>query len=410
MKKIFYALLLCCAFIPGYAQRICATEEYQQTQPTRLYEVLSPQTSSGFIRDTLSDEVIIVPVVIHVLYNNNIQNISDAQVLSQLEALNNDFRKLNNVENIPSAFASFSADSRIVFCLAKIDPAGKLTNGIIHKYTTKQNWSANDEMKFSASGGSDAWDSKRYLNIWVCDLSGKSPGYATIPGSPADKDGIVIQYDAFGTTGTVRAPFNKGRTATHEAGHWLGLKHLWGDALCGDDQVGDTPPQRAYNNGCPSFPQTSTCSINANGDMFMNFMDFTDDACMSMFTTGQKNKMRSLFALGKAKNSFLNAKDCESPAILVRAIPVDTVALPATESIISFYPNPAKDFINIEVKNDFELINTTIKIYNFLGREMKTQLVKFKKNTISISTLPVGIYVLKIGEGRSAKIIRFVKN
>lgn len=409
MKKIFYSILFCCVFMPGYSQLVCVTEKYQQTQ-TPLYLVSSPQTSPGSIRDTLPDEVIIVPVVIHVLYNENVQNITDAQVLSQLEVLNNDFRKLNNVENIPSAFVSFSADARIVFCLAKADPIGKLTNGIIHKYTTKQSWLANDDMKFTASDGNDAWDSKRYLNIWVCDLSGKSPGYATIPGSSVDKDGIVIDYDAFGTTGTVRSPFNKGRTATHEVGHWLGLKHLWGDALCGDDEVGDTPPQRSYNNGCPSFPQTSTCSVNANGDMFMNFMDFTDDVCMSMFTTGQKNKMRSLFALGKPRNSFLYSKGCESPEPEERTLPVNTVVLSEPEGIISFYPNPAKNFIIIEVKNGIQLIDKTIKIYNFLGREMKTQLLRYQKNTISINELPAGIYILKIGEGRSAKIIKFVTN
>jgi hypothetical protein len=184
---------------------------------------------------------------------------------------------------------------------------------------------------------------------------------------------------------------------------------LWGDALCGDDQVADTPPQRAYNNGYPSFPQTSTCSINANGDMFMNFMDFTDDVCMSMFTTGQKNKMRSLFALGNVRNSFLDSKVCESPAIQEPVL-VDTIVSSPAESVISFYPNPAKDFINIEVKTGIQRVDKTIKIYNFSGREMKTQLLKSQKNTISINKLPVGMYVLKIGEGTNAKIIRFVKN
>ena len=403
--KIIYALLMVCAILPCKAQRICATYDYTEKQPQQLSRSSLQTIVPG--SDTLPGQIITVPVVIHILYNNSTQNISDAQVLSQLDVLNKDYRRLNSIQNIPAAFASLAADSKIVFCLAKTDPAGKATSGIIHKFTKTANWLANDEMKFSASEGDNAWDSKKYLNIWVCNLFGRNLGYASLPGSPADKDGIVIQYDVFGTTGTVRAPFDKGRTATHETGHWLGLKHLWGDALCGDDMISDTPPQKSYNNGCPSFPHTSTCSINANGDMFMNFMDFTDDGCMSMFTNGQANKMRSMFALGKARNSFLNSSACNSPLPEAGVLATDsTVTIKAG---ISLYPNPAKDFIIVEASTSLELIGKTLKIYSILGTEIKAQVLTSQKNVITINNFKAGMYVVKIGEGKEVKIMRFVK-
>src|SRR5699024_2630864 len=136
--------------------------------------------------------------------------------------------------------------------------------GIVRKHTNVSSFMGEDGMKFSGSGGDDAWDSKRYLNIWVCSLFGRSLEYATPPGGPADKDGVVINFDVFGTTGSLRANFDKGRTATHEVGHWLGLRHIWGDETCGNDEVDDTPRQLSYNFNCPSFPHVTSCS--PNGD------------------------------------------------------------------------------------------------------------------------------------------------
>ncbi|MEO6327993.1 MAG: M43 family zinc metalloprotease [Ginsengibacter sp.] len=365
------------------------------------------------LRDTLPAEVIVVPVVIHVLFNSGTQNISDAQVMSQIESLNKDYRRLNDISKIPAAFASLSADSRITFCIAKTDPFGKPTTGIIHKYTKTANWTANDQMKFSASGGDDVWDSKRYLNIWVCNLFGRSLGYSSLPGSPADKDGVVIQYDVFGTTGIVRAPFDKGRTATHEIGHWLGLLHLWGDALCGDDKVDDTPPQRSYNNGCPSFPHISSCSKDANGDLFMDFMDFTDDGCMSMFTHGQAAKMRSMFAAGNARNSFLNSLVCNSPSpeegVSFDGVPVYPNSTGAIKNDISLYPNPATNYINVKPNNGADLTGKTLIIYNTMGTAVKTQQLTSGKNSVLINNLPAGIYSVKIGEAKEIKTLRLIK-
>ena len=391
----------------AHAQR-CDTYEYYKKYPvTNSYLTNRVTDQSKSTRDTIANEVITIPVVIHVLYNTAVQNISDAQILSQMESLNNDYRKLNSdVVNVPDAFATLTADARIVFCLAKIDASGKATTGVIRKSTLTQSWTADDGMKYSAQGGDNAWDSKRYLNIWVCNLFGRSLGYSSLPGSQADKDGIVIHYTAFGSTGSVIAPFSKGRTATHEIGHWLGLKHLWGDANCGDDSIADTPPQQTFNNGCPSFPHKTSCSINGNGDMFMNFMDFTDDACMHMFSKGQAVKMRSMFATGSARNSFLNSTVCDSNAVQRAAMVIAPVV---TNMTISLFPNPANKFIKLESRNTTELMGQTIKICNVYGGVIISQLLTNQKSTITIQQLPAGVYFLKIGDGKANKTIRFVK-
>lgn len=406
IKLLAYSLVFIFISSSANAQR-CHTYEYHKKYPV-TNSLLNSRSAEATkpARDTNANEVIIIPVVIHVLYNNGTQNISDAQILSQLQSLNNDYRQLNtDVLNIPAAFAPLSADAKIVFCLAKIDAAGKATTGIIRKYTSEQSWTADDGMKYSAQGGDNAWDSKRYLNIWVCNLFGRSLGYSSLPGSQADRDGVVIQYNVFGTTGILTAPFNKGRTLTHEIGHWLGLKHIWGDANCGDDGIADTPPQQNFNNGCPSFPHKTSCSINGSGDMFMNFMDLTDDACMHMFSKGQAVKMRSMFAIGGARNSFLNSTVCDSNSVQ-RAAAIDPVA---TKTTISLFPNPAIKFINLESKNASDIIGQTVKVCNVYGGVVISQILLTQKTTITIQQLPAGIYFLKIGEGKEIKTIRFVK-
>ncbi|MCB0535749.1 MAG: zinc metalloprotease, partial [Saprospiraceae bacterium] len=186
------------------------------------------------------------------------------------------------------------------------------TNGIVRKSTTVNGFSTNDNVKFNSSGGSNIWDRNKYLNIWVCNLSGGLLGYAQFPGGPASTDGVVCDYAYFGTINST-PPFHLGRTATHEVGHWLNCYHIWGDdgsSCSGSDLVSDTPNQADENYGCPSFP-TISCSNGPNGDMFMNYMDYTDDACMNVFTTGQKSRMQSLFSPGGARNALLSSPGCE---------------------------------------------------------------------------------------------------
>ncbi len=246
---------------------------------------------------------ITIPVVFHVIYNNSTENISEEQVLSQLQVLQEDFNLQNSDYNkTPSEFAGLVANVGINFVMADTDPQGNPHSGITRTQTSKSSFGTNDDMKYTSRGGHDAWPADQYLNFWVCDLGSSLLGYAQFPGGSAETDGVVCHYKYTGTVGTATSPFHLGRTATHEVGHWLNLRHIWGDATCGNDYVDDTPTQLTSSNGCPSHPQNS-CTSN---DMFMNYMDYVNDACMYMFSEGQKERMLALFAEGGFRASFAN--------------------------------------------------------------------------------------------------------
>jgi hypothetical protein len=244
-------------------------------------------------------QLITLPVVVHVVHQTPEQDISDEQVESQIEALNRDYRAQNaDTSNVPAPWQSLVADAKIQFELAGTDPEGNSTNGITRTETTVEEFGATrNPVKSASTGGADPWPTDKYLNIWVCKLTSRLLGYAQFPGGPAATDGVVILSTAFGTTGSVRAPFDKGRTATHEVGHFLNLRHIWGDMndCTGDDRVPDTPPAQDSNNGKPTFPHV-TCSNAPNGDMFMNYMDYVDDEAMFMFTVGQVARMNAALA------------------------------------------------------------------------------------------------------------------
>ena len=260
----------------------------------------------------LRDADMIIPVVVHVIYRTNLENISDQQVYSQIQALNRDFNKENNdVENIPSVFSDVVADCGIRFQLVSRDPEGKATTGIVRHQTTKTYWDVNDDMKIPSKGGFSPWNPAKYLNIYVCNMGGKSLGFSSFPGMPAYTDGIVIDFTAFGTTGTVQKPYNLGRTCVHEVGHWFGLFHIWGDVDCGNDYVEDTPTQKMEFTGCPTYPQYSTCKGVQTIAMSMNFMDYVNDECMLMFTKGQKMRMGSMI---QKKRGVLLTSDALSSA------------------------------------------------------------------------------------------------
>ena len=237
-----------------------------------------------------------IPVVVHVVFNTAAQNISQAQIDSQIEVLNHDFRAGNSdVGIVPPPFTGLVADSRIEFRLASTDPNGNPTTGVTRTQTTRTSFTTDDAVKSSASGGIDPWPTDRYLNIWVAQLGGGLLGYAQFPGGPANTDGVVILHSGFGTNGTAAAPFHLGRTTTHEIGHYLNLFHIWGDdgtGCSGSDQVADTPNQAGPNFGVPTFPHV-TCSNGPNGDLFVNYMDYTDDAGMVMFTDDQVGRMEA---------------------------------------------------------------------------------------------------------------------
>ncbi|MBB5642842.1 M43 family zinc metalloprotease [Cryobacterium roopkundense] len=250
-----------------------------------------------------------IPVVVHVIYNEDDQNISDEQIASQIDVLNQDFRKTNpDVANLPDVFLSLADDAQVEFALASTDPEGDPTDGITRTYTDTTSFTYDDAIKFDASGGHDAWPADKYLNLWVGRLGGGLLGYAQFPGGEASTDGVVILDTAFGTVGTASPPFGLGRTATHEIGHWLNLNHIWGDedGCVGTDKVDDTPNQAYANTGKPNFPHV-TCNNGPNGDLFMDYMDYVDDDAMVLFSAGQVDRMQA--CLEGPRNTFELVED-----------------------------------------------------------------------------------------------------
>jgi hypothetical protein len=325
MNKITTTFLILLLNFTAFAQvehRVCGAMDHlhqlDQIDPTYAVQrqLIENHTQQYLANPTKQRTVITIPVVVHVVYNTASQNISDAQIQSQINVLNADFRRLNvDFVNTPGPFQGVSADCEVQFVLARRNPNGDSTNGITRTQTIVTSFTFNDNVKKSQFGGKDPWPTTDYLNIWVCKLSSGLLGYAQFPGGPVLTDGVVCSYRAFGTVGAVLAPFNKGRTATHEIGHYFNLFHIWGDdggSCNGTDLVNDTPNQGAENYGCPTYPRLS-CNNTPSGDMFMNFMDYTDDACMSMFTAGQKARMDALFTNGGARYSLLTSLGGEYP-------------------------------------------------------------------------------------------------
>jgi hypothetical protein len=297
---------------PAMAQRMAAINN----QAMQFAANLAAQ-KAGTAQRT-SAITVTIPVVVHVLYGTASENISDAQIQSQIDVLNEDYHKLNaDANKVPSVFAGLAADVGIQFTLAKRTPAGVATTGIERKSQAAPSggWGTSDKIKKTTYGGLAAWDATKYLNLWVGTIGGGILGYAQFPGGAAATDGVVISPVYFGRTGTVTAPYNLGRTASHEVGHWLNLNHIWGDdgtACTGTDNVADTPNQADENYGKPTFPQVS-CSNGPNGDMFMNYMDYVDDAAMFMFSTGQSARMNALFASGGARVGLLTSQGGVAP-------------------------------------------------------------------------------------------------
>jgi len=245
--------------------------------------------------------------------------VSDALILAQINQINLDFSATNpDISNTPGVFPT--GNMNIQFCLATRDPNGNATNGIIRKNTNIDVFDTPNAGDFNIYvdewGGSDAWPRDKYLNVWVCNIIGGVLGFAPYPGGQAATDGVVIDYATVGSL--TNPPLGiglYGRTLTHEIGHWLNLPHIWGDdgGLCsGSDFVADTPNAAGPNYGCPTFPSIS-CNNGPNGDMFMNYMDYSNDVCTYMFSPGQVLRSRTLFEPNGARYSLLSSDGCQPP-------------------------------------------------------------------------------------------------
>ena len=360
-----------------------------------------------------------IPVVVHVVYNTNAQNISDAQVQSQIDVLDHDFDATNtDYGNYAAGYSNVRGDANIQFCLV-----------LIKRVKTKsRSFSTNDNVKKSSKGGSDPVDPTRYLNIWVCDLGQGLLGYAQFPGGPESTDGVVIDYQACGKGNyNLYSAYDLGRTATHEIGHWLGLRHIWGDATCGDDFVGDTPLHNTANYGCPGVGHLSLCT-GTPLEMWMNYMDYTDDQCMYFFSAGQVTRMDFYLDNNTRLKGIINNADCT----------------PITDNggggdggggtgpghgngngnpgggnphgklgagDIQVYPTLTTGIINIRI-NAINEGTATINIFNQAGALVYKQQVGVEEGennkTISLSNLASGTYILQYSQNeirRTQKII-----
>lgn len=415
MKAGFLFIITCLALFSQLgAQKNCSSTAYQQEQLKQDPAIIQRINQvESFINRSIEgngvaargDEAIIkIPVVIHILYHYPSEKITDQQVFSQIAALNKCFRRKSaDTINTPSYFRPMAADCGIEFQLAISDPKRRATTGIVRKYTPITQWQADDKMKFTNEMGDDAWDPASYLNIWVCNLD-RVAGYASLPGGIMSKDGLVIGFSTFGTI-KVMSGYEMGKTAVHETGHWLGLKHLWGDTYCGDDGVGDTPKQAGYNIECPGVINI-TCGNGPYGDMYMNYMDLTNDACMNLFTQGQKARMRGMFDPGGPRSSLLLSKGLNPPLSSEIELPEEDPKWLHPQ----LYPNPATTQLTLDLSYDTRWLGKNLKIINIQGQTIMNVTVTTKNQPIDISRLQPGVYLLaaKQDDGQSMKL-KFVK-
>ncbi len=343
--------LLALAAHTVHGQKRCGTVEYMQLQ-RRLGKIKQSdeqfeQWLSGqrtiFMRQQQArqqSEPYRIPIVVHIIHNGEPEgtgaNLSNEQILSQIDVINKDFNRLNaDAGNTPAEFAGLAGSMDVEFVLALRDPFGLPTTGIVRINGGRSSWSVSQESEFKALS---YWPSDQYLNIWVLNLSGGFVGYAQFPVSNlpgleeyqdgiAETDGVVVDYKAFGSDDygsfNLEPDFNKGRTLTHEIGHFFGLRHIWGDATCGTDYVDDTPQQRSETLGCPVHPTTTTCTATVN-KMFQNYLDYTNDACMNLFTQGQVERMQLILdnPAVPRRNSLLTSPgllppNCSEPDVAI---------------------------------------------------------------------------------------------
>lgn len=344
-----------------------------------------------------------IPVVVHVLYNSTSQNIAQARVTEQVNILNADFAYTNSDKNsyIPVNYTSVvSQGADISFCLVQTKRVP----------TSVASFSTNDAMKYSSSGGSDAVDPSKYLNIWVCNMGGGILGYAQFPGGNPATDGIVILYSAFGNTS---GNYDLGRTATHEVGHYFNLRHIWGDRRCGNDYVDDTPLHDAANYGCPAQGATSNCK-GPVVEMWMNYMDYTYDKCMYMFSEGQATRMQATLSAGGPRYGMVQSNACTALPATVNSrngefLESDLISL-NTKSF-KLYPTITSGNVFMHLKSSHQGV-AELAVYNEAGIMITRKRIPVSEGInlqeINLGNLSNGIYLAKIREGNHSHIQKLV--
>ncbi|MGA0558697.1 M43 family zinc metalloprotease [Larkinella sp. VNQ87] len=372
----------------------------QQVEQILLRNKLEPRSAR------ISEDVYRIPVVVHVVHNNssgfiggaNNSNISDEQIASQIRVLNEDYRRMANTRGFNTD--PVGADTGIEFFLARVDPEGNATSGITRNYTQRTSFDIYDSVSGDdrVLSGIAYWPSDQYLNIWVTTLRNDYLGYAqfpeaqNIPGLSSYEneltDGVIIDYRYFGSDiGAVTSPtYRYGRTTTHEVGHWLGLIHTWGDSVCGDDYCDDTPPTESANQTTSCSERFSTCNGTRTRNQIENYLDYTPDACMNLFTQDQKARMRAVIEASPRRQRVVrSAEPLPQPATLT----------------VNVYPNPiqaSQRLSTLEVLfTGFQTFQ--VDVVDLSGRVIRTQkFTDYPSSSINLplETLGRGVYFVKV--------------
>lgn len=392
MKYPLYILTILIFISSGHAQSPCATPPYEAnlSVENQINDWILKNKTHLQTRSTTT-----IPVVVHIVYNSITENMTDAEVSNQINVLNRDFRRRNSdTTQTPSVWKPLGADIEIEFCLANRDTIGNVTTGITHTQTTALSFTNANNVKNPLRGGVGNWNPRKYLNIWVCNLSPLLFGvgsYPTFLNSRPQDDGVVINYRNFG----VKSYKITGRVLVHEVGHWLNLLHIFGDSIASicearTDFVDDTPLQKDASSGCASFPKVDACTSSGNGNMFMNYMDYTDEPCMNLFTNGQKERM--LAALNLFRPEILKSDGC-------LIVPTKNIAL----SPFKVSPNPINDrFIKIEHVDK----NADLMISNVYGQVILTLKNIDETALIDFSKHPPGMYFITLQKGYKSLTVK----
>ncbi len=416
MKQLYLVtVLLAGLFLCASAQQRCASHEVLKQQmaanPAFAQKVKATEKSFANYERRSGDNqggkpaTLVIPVVVHVLYNTAEQNISDEQIESQMDVLNEDFTATNDdYNNYDAGYGAVRGDAEIKFCLVQV----------VRQFTTHRSFPASDGMKFTKRGGSDAVSPMNTLNIWVCNLGQNLLGYAQFPGGPPETFGVVCHYQAFGKGDQYNLieDYDEGRTMTHEVGHCLGLRHIWGDANCGNDFVDDTPLHNTANFGCPGAGHLSTCTGTPH-EMWMNYMDYTDDRCMYFLTDAQVSRMNFFIDTDPQIQSIVNS-DCSTvrtsrPATTNRGNTTTTGRM--TGYALGIFPNITRGSINVQLQSP-EAGSYELTVFDLSGAAVIKQNLKVNEGvtirSIDVSTLANAMYILQVRNSEGSMSARFM--
>ena len=362
---------------------------FNSTASSRIYSLQNNQRTEA---------IATIPVVFHVVLPNG-STVTDQQVLAQIDTLNKDYGGTNGDSvNIPPYFKPLFGKSIIRFCLAQQGPDGLPTTGINYYSTNQTSFPNDNSVKHVATGGADAWNTEKYLNVWICPIANSILGFSTFPNdnAPADQ-GVVIDYRSI--PGGSYAGYNLGKTLTHEVGHYFNLYHIWGDdngACNGTDFIDDTPNQGDFTSGTPVGVKTDNCTTVSPGVMYQNYMDYTKDFYLVLFTTSQVARMET--ALSLYRSSLLTSSGCSTPVLNNIDAQLKSIDQP-TQRICSSNFTPIVTVKNAGTQTLTSLTissvldNGSINTYNWTG-----SLASLTTTTVSLANLSVasGSHILRV--------------